>query len=70
MSSVICKDLCKTFQQGDEIITGLGDIITISTISYFHQDMRKPGLLGEIGYLIDITQLAGADFPDENPFPC
>ena len=26
MSSVICKDLCKTFQQGDEIITGLDNV--------------------------------------------
>jgi len=26
MSSIICKDLCKTFQQGDEIITGLDKV--------------------------------------------
>ena len=26
MSSAICKDLCKTFQQGDEIITGLDNV--------------------------------------------
>lgn len=26
MSSVVCKDLCKTFQQGDEIITGLDKV--------------------------------------------
>ena len=26
MSSVTCKDLCKTFQQGDEIITGLDNV--------------------------------------------
>ena len=26
MSSVVCKDLCKTFQQGDEIITGLDNV--------------------------------------------
>jgi putative ABC transport system ATP-binding protein len=30
MSSVVCKELCKTFQQGDEIITGLNKVsITI-----------------------------------------
>ncbi len=30
MSAIICKDLCKTFQQGDEIITGLDQVsITI-----------------------------------------
>jgi len=30
MSSIVCKDLCKTFQQGDEIITGLSQVsITI-----------------------------------------
>jgi len=29
MSSIICKDLCKTFQQGEEIITGL-DQVSIS----------------------------------------
>ncbi len=30
MSSIVCKDLCKTFQQGDEIITGLDNVsITI-----------------------------------------
>jgi len=26
MSSIICKDLCKTFQQGEEIITGLNQV--------------------------------------------
>src|SRR5210317_2260764 len=26
MSSVICKDLCKTFKQGDETITGLDNV--------------------------------------------
>ena len=26
MSSIACKDLCKTFQQGDEIITGLDNV--------------------------------------------
>ncbi len=30
MTSIVCKDLCKTFQQGDEIITGLDNVsITI-----------------------------------------
>ena len=30
MSAIVCKDLCKTFQQGDEIITGLDNVsITI-----------------------------------------
>ena len=30
MTSIVCKDLCKTFQQGDEIITGLNNVsITI-----------------------------------------
>ena len=30
MSSIVCKDLCKTFKQGDEIITGLDNVsITI-----------------------------------------
>ncbi len=30
MSSIVCKNLCKTFQQGDEIITGLDNVsITI-----------------------------------------
>ncbi len=30
MTAIICKDLCKTFQQGDEIITGLENVsITI-----------------------------------------
>ncbi|MES0327304.1 MAG: ABC transporter ATP-binding protein [Gammaproteobacteria bacterium] len=26
MTSIVCKDLCKTFQQGDEIITGLDNV--------------------------------------------
>ena len=26
MSSIVCKDLCKTFKQGDEIITGLDNV--------------------------------------------
>ena len=26
MSSIVCKDLCKTFQQGEEIITGLDHV--------------------------------------------
>ena len=26
MTSIVCKDLCKTFQQGDEIITGLNNV--------------------------------------------
>ncbi|MFV2032659.1 MAG: ATP-binding cassette domain-containing protein, partial [Gammaproteobacteria bacterium] len=30
MSTIRCKQLCKTFRQGDEIITGLDDVnITI-----------------------------------------
>jgi putative ABC transport system ATP-binding protein len=30
MTSIVCKDLCKTFQQGEEIITGLDNVsITI-----------------------------------------
>jgi len=30
MTSIVCKNLCKTFQQGDEIITGLDNVsITI-----------------------------------------
>jgi putative ABC transport system ATP-binding protein len=30
MTSIVCKDLCKTFKQGDEIITGLDNVsITI-----------------------------------------
>ncbi|MCG6937635.1 MAG: ABC transporter ATP-binding protein [Gammaproteobacteria bacterium] len=30
MTAIVCKDLCKTFQQGDEIITGLENVsITI-----------------------------------------
>jgi putative ABC transport system ATP-binding protein len=30
MTAIVCKDLCKTFQQGDEIITGLDNVsITI-----------------------------------------
>jgi putative ABC transport system ATP-binding protein len=29
MSSIVCKDLCKTFQQGDEIITGLDNVSII-----------------------------------------
>ncbi|MCP4074752.1 MAG: ABC transporter ATP-binding protein [Gammaproteobacteria bacterium] len=30
MTSIVCKDLCKTFQQGDEVITGLDNVsITI-----------------------------------------
>ena len=31
MTSIVCKDLCKTFKQGDEIITGLNNVsITIA----------------------------------------
>ncbi len=26
MSAIVCKDLCKTFQQGDQIITGLDNV--------------------------------------------
>jgi hypothetical protein len=57
-------------ERRNEIIAGLGDVVTERTISNLYQDMRKPSLLSEIGYLIDITQLTGADFPDKNPFTC
>lgn len=56
MSSIICKDLCKTFQQGEEIITGLervsisiekGDFVCLSGPS----GSGKTTLLNAIGGL-------------------
>jgi len=60
MTSIVCKDLCKTFQQGDEIITGLdkvsitidrGDFVCLSGPS----GSGKTTLLNAIG---------GLDTPD------
>lgn len=60
MSSVICKDLCKTFQQGDEIITGL-DKVSIEIDESDFVCLSGPSGSGKTTLL---NAIGGLDTPD------
>ena len=60
MSAIICKHLCKTFQQGDEIITGLNDVsITIDKGDFVC--LSGPSGSGKTTLL---SAMGGLDTPD------
>ena len=60
MSSVACKDLCKTFQQGDEIITGL-DKVSIEIDKGDFVCLSGPSGSGKTTLL---NAMGGLDTPD------
>ena len=60
MTSIICKDLCKTFQQGDEIITGL-DNVSISIDKGDFVCLSGPSGSGKTTLL---NAMGGLDTPD------
>lgn len=60
MSSVVCKDLCKTFQQGDEIITGL-DKVSIEIDKGDFVCLSGPSGSGKTTLL---NAMGGLDTPD------
>lgn len=60
MSSIVCKDLCKTFQQGDEIITGL-DKVSISIDKGDFVCLSGPSGSGKTTLL---NAMGGLDTPD------
>ena len=60
MSSIVCKDLCKTFQQGDEIITGL-DHVTIEIKAGDFVCLSGPSGSGKTTLL---NAMGGLDTPD------
>src|SRR5210317_767375 len=60
MSSVICKDLCKTFKQGDETITGL-DNVSIEIEEGSFVCLSGPSGSGKTTLL---NALGGLDTPD------
>jgi len=60
MSSIICKDLCKTFQQGEEIITGL-DRVSISIEKGDFVCLSGPSGSGKTTLL---NAIGGLDKPD------
>ena len=43
MTSIVCKDLCKTFKQGDEIITGLDNVSITIEKGDFVGDVHRGG---------------------------
>lgn len=60
MTSIVCKDLCKTFQQGDEIITGLDNVsITIDERDFVC--LSGPSGSGKTTLL---NAMGGLDTPD------
>ncbi len=60
MSSIVCKDLCKTFQQGEETITGLDNVsITIDTGDFVC--LSGPSGSGKTTLL---NAIGGLDTPD------
>ena len=60
MTAIVCKDLCKTFQQGDEIITGLDNIsITIEVGDFVC--LSGPSGSGKTTLL---NAMGGLDTPD------
>ncbi|MDT8283655.1 MAG: ABC transporter ATP-binding protein [Gammaproteobacteria bacterium] len=60
MTSIVCKDLCKTFQQGDEIITGL-DYVSISIERGDFVCLSGPSGSGKTTLL---NAMGGLDSPD------
>jgi len=60
MSSIVCKDLCKTFQQGDEIITGL-DRVSIEIDAGDFVCLSGPSGSGKTTLL---NAMGGLDTPD------
>ena len=60
MSSVVCKDLCKTFQQGEEIITGL-DMVNIEIDRGDFVCLSGPSGSGKTTLL---NAIGGLDTPD------
>ena len=60
MSSIICKDLCKTFQQGEEIITGL-DHVSIEIEAGDFVCLSGPSGSGKTTLL---NAMGGLDTPD------
>jgi len=60
MSSIVCTDLCKTFQQGDEIITGL-DHVSIEIDAGDFVCLSGPSGSGKTTLL---NAMGGLDTPD------
>ncbi len=60
MTSIVCKNLCKTFQQGDEIITGL-DHVSISIAESDFVCLSGPSGSGKTTLL---NAMGGLDTPD------
>ena len=60
MSSIVCKDLCKTFQQGEEIITGL-DHVSIDIDAGDFVCLSGPSGSGKTTLL---NAMGGLDTPD------
>jgi putative ABC transport system ATP-binding protein len=60
MSSIVCNDLCKTFQQGDEIITGL-DRVSIEIEAGDFVCLSGPSGSGKTTLL---NAMGGLDTPD------
>ncbi len=60
MSSIVCKDLCKTFQQGEEIITGL-DHVSIEIDAGEFVCLSGPSGSGKTTLL---NAMGGLDTPD------
>ena len=60
MSSIVCKDLCKTFRQGDEIITGL-DNVSITVDEGDFVCLSGPSGSGKTTLL---NAMGGLDTPD------
>ncbi len=60
MSSIVCRDLCKTFQQGDEIITGL-DHVSIDIEAGDFVCLSGPSGSGKTTLL---NAMGGLDRPD------
>ena len=60
MSSIVCKDLCKTFRQGDEIITGL-DHVSIEIEAGDFVCLSGPSGSGKTTLL---NAMGGLDTPD------
>ena len=60
MTSIVCKNLCKTFQQGDEIITGL-DHVSISIAESDFVCLSGPSGSGKTTLL---NAMGGLDAPD------
>lgn len=60
MTSVVCKDVCKTFRQGDQIITGL-DNVSLSVGDHDFVCLSGPSGSGKTTLL---NAIGGLDTPD------